>query len=98
MHRIICDFENIEEFTRFIYRKKLSNSMKLEDTKFVAEAKSVRELNLYLNSGWVLILSYIKQYSDGQEPRFVVAWQKESEPIIPEMLDSWELKEINRQR
>lgn len=72
--------------------------MKLEDTKFVAEAKSVRELNLYLNSGWVLILSYVKHYSDGQEPRFVVAWQKESDPIIPEMLDSWELKEIDRQR
>ncbi|GIU82524.1 MAG: hypothetical protein D6687_06670 [Acidobacteria bacterium] len=72
--------------------------MALEDTKVVAEIKSVRELNLYLSSGWTLILSYIKHYSDGQEPRFIVAWQKESEPIIPEILDSWELKEIDTQK
>jgi hypothetical protein len=72
--------------------------MALEDTKIVAEVKSVRELNLYLHSGWTLILSYVKHYSDGQEPRFIVAWQKESEPLIPEILDSWELKEINSQK
>lgn len=69
--------------------------MGLENTKKVVEVKSVRELNLYLNSGWVLILSYVKHYSDGQEPRFVVAWQNENEPVIPEILDSWELKEID---
>lgn len=77
---------------------RFENSMNLEDTKFVAEVSSVRELNLYLQSGWVLILSYIKYYTDRQEPCFVVAWQKETEPIIPETLDSWELKEIDRYR
>ncbi|MCS6873478.1 MAG: hypothetical protein N2Z23_05065 [Pyrinomonadaceae bacterium] len=72
--------------------------MGLEETKKVVEIKSIRELNLYLDSGWVLILSYVKQNSDGQEPRFIVAWQKEAEPMIPELLDSWELKEIDRYR
>lgn len=72
--------------------------MKLEDTKLTAEVRSIRELNLFLLSGWVLILSYVKHYSDAQEPRFVIAWQKEDEPVLPELLDAWELHEMDRQK
>lgn len=68
--------------------------MKFEDTKLTAEVRSVRELNLYLSKGWVLILGYVKHTHDTQEPRFVVGWQGESEPIMPELLDEWELKEL----
>ncbi len=72
--------------------------MTMENTKLTTEVRSIRELNLYLVSGWVLILSYVKHLSDTQEPRFVVAWQGESEPILPELLDEWELHEMDRQR
>lgn len=72
--------------------------MSMEKTKLTTEVRSVRELNLYLISGWVLILSYVKQISDTQEPRFVLAWQEENEPIVPELLDEWELHEIDQQR
>ena len=68
--------------------------MKIEDTKITAEVKSVRELNLYLLVVWVLILSYVKQSNDSQQPRFVIGWQKEEEPVLPELLDEWELKEL----
>lgn len=68
--------------------------MKIEDTKITAEVKSVRELNLYLLVGWVLILSYVKHSNDSQQPRFVIGWQKEEEPVLPELLDEWELKEL----
>lgn len=72
--------------------------MSLEDTKLTTEVRSIRELNLYLVSGWVLILSYVKHLSDTQEPRFVLGWQSDSEPVVPELLDEWELQEINSQR
>lgn len=72
--------------------------MNLNETKLTTEVRSVRELNLYLTAGWVLILNYVKHNHDSQEPRFVVAWQKESEPNVPELLDAWELNEIDRQR
>jgi len=72
--------------------------MKLEDSKVTAEVRTVRELNLYLLAGWVLILSYVKHTHDSQEPRFVVAWQHEAEPVKPELLDEWELKEIKKYR
>ncbi len=72
--------------------------MSMENTKLTTEVRSIRELNLYLLSGWVLILSYVKHLSDTQEPRFVVAWQGENEPIVPELLDEWELHEMDRQR
>jgi len=72
--------------------------MNLEETKITTEVRSIRELNLYLLSGWVLILNYVNHTSDTQEPRFVVAWQKDSEPQMPELLDEWELHEIDRQR
>lgn len=72
--------------------------MNIEETKLTAEVSSIRELNLFLLSGWVLILSYVKHYSDGQEPRFVIAWQKEDEPILPELLDAWELHEMDGER
>jgi hypothetical protein len=70
--------------------------MKLEDTKLTAEVKSIRELNLFLLCGWVLILSYVKHSGDKQEPRFVIGWQKEEEPVLPEFLDANELKEIEK--
>lgn len=72
--------------------------MSIEDTKLTTEVGSVRELNLYLLSGWKLILSYTRHLSDSQQPRFVLAWQTSDEPVIPELLDEWELHEIDRQR
>jgi hypothetical protein len=72
--------------------------MSMEETKLTTEVRSIRELNLYLLSGWKLILSYVKHLSDTQEPRFVLAWQQESEPIMPELLDEWELQELDAQR
>ena len=72
--------------------------MNIEKTRLTTEVRSIRELNLYLVSGWVLILSYVKHMSDTQEPRFVLAWQDESEPVMPELLDEWELHELDQQR
>jgi hypothetical protein len=72
--------------------------MSMEDTKLTTEVRSIRELNLYLLSGWKLILSYVKHLSDTQEPRFVLAWQQESEPVLPELLDEWELHELDAQK
>jgi hypothetical protein len=72
--------------------------MAIEDTKLTTEVGSIRELNLYLLSGWVLIQTYVKHTSDTQSPRFVLAWQKMDEPARPELLDEWELHEIDRQR
>ena len=72
--------------------------MSIEETKLTAEVRSIRELNLFLLSGWVLILSYVKHYSDSQEPRFVIAWQTNDEPVLPELLDKWELHEMDRQK
>ena len=71
--------------------------MELKDTKITAEVGSTRELNKYLAAGWVLILSYVKHQSDSQQPRFVIAWQAETEAVYPEFLDEWELHEIDRQ-
>ena len=70
----------------------------MEETRKTAEVGSVRELNLYLEKGWVLLLSYAKQMSDGQQPRFVVGWKQEADPVVPELLDEWELNELDRQR
>lgn len=72
--------------------------MKLEDTKLTAEVGSTRELNHYLNAGWVLILSYVKHLSDSQQPRFVVGWQSEETAVYPELLDEWELSELYKQK
>lgn len=72
--------------------------MKPEDTKLTTEVSSIRELNLYLVEGWVLLLSYVRHNHDAQEPRFVLGWQKSDEPVVPELLDAWELNEIDRQR
>lgn len=72
--------------------------MSIENTKLTAEVGSIRELNLYLLNGWVLVLSYVKHSNDSQQPRFVVAWQQDEQPVIPELLDEWELNEIDKQR
>lgn len=72
--------------------------MAIENTKLTAEANSIRELNLYLTNGWTLLLSYVKHANDSQQPRFVVGWQDSTEPNVPEILDEWELNEIDRQR
>ncbi len=71
--------------------------MSIEETKVTAEVGSSRELNKYLGEGWTLILSYVRHSSDNQQPRFVVGWQRDDEPVYPEMLDEWEINEINRQ-
>jgi hypothetical protein len=70
----------------------------IEKTRITAEAASWRELNKYLDLGWTLILSYIRHTNDTQEPRFIVGWQAESEPVRPELLDEWELNEIDKQK
>ena len=72
--------------------------MSIEETRITAEATSWRELNRYLDEGWVLILSYIDHTHDTQEPRFVVGWQRDSEPAHPEILDEWERSEIDKQK
>lgn len=72
--------------------------MPIDETKLVTELRSIRELNLYLLKGWKLILSYVQHSNDTQNPRFVVAWQSEGEPTVPELLDRWELNEIDRQK
>jgi hypothetical protein len=72
--------------------------MAIEETKLTTEVGSIRELNLYLLSGWVLIQTYIKHTNDAQSPRYVLAWQSQDEPMRPELLDEWELHEIDRQR
>jgi hypothetical protein len=71
--------------------------MSIQDTKFTAEVGSIRELNLYLIAGWKLILNYVEHSNDTQNPRFVIAWQTDEEPKLPELLDEWELNEIKRQ-
>jgi len=70
--------------------------MQIEDTRITAELGSSGELNRYLQDGWVLILNYVKFHNDGQEPRFVVAWQEQGPPIFPEMLDAWEVRDMYR--
>lgn len=70
----------------------------MEETRLTTEVRSIRELNLYLLAGWKLILSYVKHLSDTQEPRFVLGWQQESEPVMPELLDEWELNELKQQQ
>jgi len=72
--------------------------MAIEDTKFTMEVGSVRELNLYLMSGWVLLQTYVTQSSGCQSPRFILGWQRKEEPAKPELLDEWELSEIDKQR
>lgn len=70
--------------------------MKIEDTKLTAEVGSIRELNLYLIKGWVLLLTYVRHARDDQSPRFVVGWQSDEEPQLPELLDEWEQREMMR--
>ncbi len=72
--------------------------MSLDDTKLTGEVGTIRELNLFLLSGWKLILTYVDHSNDTQHPRFVIGWQSEDEPVIPELLDEWERKELERQR
>ncbi len=70
--------------------------MSIEDTKFTIEVDSSHDLNQYLKNGWVLLLSYSHYNHDGQEPRFVIGWQKETEPVYPEFLDEWERQTMRR--
>lgn len=72
--------------------------MSIEDTRLTGEVGSVRELNAFLLSGWKLILTYVDHSNDTQHPKFVIGWQNDDEPVIPELLDAWELHEIDRQR
>ena len=72
--------------------------MSIEETKLTCEVGSVRELNLYLLSGWKLLLTYVEHSCDTQQPRFVLGWQNGGEPVVPELLDAWELYEIDKQR
>lgn len=68
--------------------------MDYDGIKVTAEVRSSRELNYYLNNGWVLILTYIKHQSDSQQPRFVIGWKGENEPVYPELLDEWERHDL----
>jgi hypothetical protein len=70
--------------------------MSIEDTRLTGEVGSVRELNAFLLAGWKLIQTYVEHTNDTQYPRFVIGWQCDDEPVIPELLDAWELDEIDR--
>ena len=70
----------------------------IQETRLTAEIGSSGELNKYLSEGWVLLLAYVKHKNDGQRPRFVVAWQQDGPPIVPETLDEWEQREMWRQQ
>ena len=70
--------------------------MSIEETKVTVELDSTSELNQYLTNGWVLILSYAHHNHDGQEPRFVIGWQKDEDPVYPELLDAWERQEMQK--
>lgn len=70
--------------------------MSIEETKLTIEVDSTNEMNQYLKKGWILILSYAHHNHEGQEPRFVLSWQKESEPEYPELLDAWERQEMQK--
>lgn len=72
--------------------------MSLEETKLTGEVSTIRELNIFLLAGWKLILTYVDHSNDTQHPRFVIGWQSDDEPVIPELLDAWELREIAKQR
>lgn len=73
--------------------------MAIEDTKMTTEVGSTSELNKYLAAGWILILAYVRHARDDQQPRFVLSWQRDGEePIRPELLDEWELHELDRSR
>ena len=72
--------------------------MPIEDTKLTTEVGSTIELNKYLKAGWLLILSYVKHDGDSQQPRFVLSWQRDEKPVRPELLDEWELQELDRSR
>jgi len=72
--------------------------MSIEDTRLTGEVGSIRELNAYLHAGWKLILTYVKQSGDKQLPKYVISWQTDAEPVVPELLDEWELNELDRQR
>ncbi len=72
--------------------------MSIEDTKLTAEVTTIRELNQYLNAGWILLQTYVKHQSDSQQPRFIIAWQKNEEAVYPELLDEWERREIRRSK
>ena len=69
---------------------------KIEDTKVTAEVGSISELNLYLQAGWTLLLTYVRHARDSQMPRFVVGWQSEDEVVVPELLDEWEQRDLFR--
>lgn len=71
--------------------------LSIEKTKLTCEVGSIRELNQFLIFGWVLLLAYVDHSNDTQHPRFVIGWQTDDEPIIPELLDRWELHELDRQ-
>jgi hypothetical protein len=72
--------------------------MTIENTRLTGEVGSVRELNAYLGVGWKLILTYVEKTGDSQSPRYVISWQSDDEPEMPELLDSWELSELDRQK
>jgi len=72
--------------------------LNIQDTKLTTEVRSIRELNLYLLKGWVLILTYVKHSNDSQQPCFIVAWQSDGQPETPELLDEWELSEMDKQK
>ena len=72
--------------------------MSIEDTRLTREVGSVRELNAYLVAGWKLILTYAEASNGTQRPRYVIAWQQEEEAVMPEMLDAWEINEMDRMR
>jgi hypothetical protein len=63
--------------------------MNIESSKFIVEVAEYREVNNYLQLGWVLINQYVIDVGEpgqpSQRPRFILAWQNhDDEPQHPQ--------------
>lgn len=69
--------------------------MELEKVKRVEEIKSVEILNFYLEKGWNILSTEkrVSGYAGAIEEKvyFIVAWDKDGEPVYPEYRDEEEL-------
>ncbi|HEY0049337.1 MAG TPA: hypothetical protein VGB68_08645 [Pyrinomonadaceae bacterium] len=69
--------------------------MKLENIKRVEEVESVEILNFYPEKGWNILSTEkrVSGYSGAIEEKiyFIIAWDKDEEPIYPEYRNEDEL-------
>jgi hypothetical protein len=71
--------------------------MTLEDTKCTQDLRSTRELNDFLEKGWILIMTYLDDVGEigapSGRPHFLVACQEQSAPQYP---DDHSVEEVRR--